>query len=107
MNQVRKREVRNPASERLLRVVLHSESFSHYSDTDLAELSADDLDYFIAELGKGETRIRQLRKRMEALQNGARRACPQCGRLVAGRPDAIYCDSGCRVRAYRARRKAS
>jgi hypothetical protein len=77
----------------------------HWPDTELAELADDDnLDWWIGHLREAEASTRRHRKRLEALRDGAlSRACPGCGGPVAGRADAVYCGSTCRVRAHRAR----
>ena len=68
-----------------------------------------DLSRAIDALRAGETAIRQLRQRMEALQAGTTRTCPTCGTPVTGRSDAVYCTttSTCRVRAHRATKQAT
>jgi ferredoxin len=72
---------------------------------DFEHLNRKNLDYWITELRKGETSVRHLRKRLEALRDGSERTCPACGRPVTGRPDAIYCTTNCRVRAHRQAKK--
>ena len=68
---------------------------------DFAGLDHRWLDEWIAGLRVGETGMRRLRKRLEALRDSATRLCPVCGRPVAGRADAVYCSGNCRVRAHR------
>ena len=76
--------------------------------SDFDRLNRRHLDGWIVDLAKGEAAVRRLRKRLEALRNESTRACPVCGRPVAGRSDAVYCSSACRVRAHRdAHRRAA
>jgi hypothetical protein len=67
----------------------------------LEALDPRNLDYFIDSLSRTETATRNLRNRLEAIRDGVERTCPVCGRPVAGRSDAIYCESNCRIRAHR------
>ncbi len=80
-----------------------------WPDSELAKLAGNDnLGWWISHLREAEASIRRHRKRLEALQDGiAPRVCPGCGGLVAGRADAVYGGSPCRVRAHRARPQAS
>src|SRR5260370_27386411 len=63
-----------------------------WPDSELAKLAGNDnLGWWISHLREAEASIRRHRKRLEALQDGiAPRVCPGCGRLVAGRADAVY-----------------
>src|SRR5215212_1010954 len=61
------------------------------------------LDDWIGRLREGEASVRKMRKRLEALQRGTRKECPECGRPVVGRSDSRYCSPRCRVRAHRAK----
>jgi DNA repair exonuclease SbcCD ATPase subunit len=70
-------------------------------EKDIQALTRSNLDHWISELRQGETEVRQLRKRLEALRDQSARSCPVCGRPVTGRPDAIYCEATCRIRAHR------
>ncbi len=74
-------------------------------ERELQQLDRANLDQWIAGLRHGERKVRHLRKRLEALRDQSHRTCPVCGRPVTGRPDAVYCDSSCRVRAHRRARK--
>lgn len=79
-----------------------------WTDAELADAvrlsGGEHLDWWIVHLRQAETSVRRLRKRMEALRDGRpSRVCPGCGGPVTGRADAVYCGSGCRLRAYRAR----
>jgi hypothetical protein len=69
----------------------------------LASLDRRNLGWMIEELRTGETMVRKLRQRLEALQSADIRLCPECGGPVAGRADAIYCNTRCRIRAHRKR----
>jgi hypothetical protein len=85
----------------------------HFPDAELAEIvrlaGAENLTAWIEHLREAETSIRkhrkrQHRKRLEALRDSATaRVCSGCGGPVAGRADAVYCGSTCRIRAHRAR----
>jgi hypothetical protein len=79
-----------------------------FTDAELAQLAGDEnLGWWIGHLREAEASIRRHRKRLEALRDGtAPRACPGCGGPVAGRADAVYCGSACRVRAHRERSQA-
>ena len=68
----------------------------NYTELDLTQAPE-----WIAGLRRGETAVRHLRKRLEALRDDVQRTCPVCGAAVSGRPDAVYCGSPCRVRAHR------
>ncbi len=70
-------------------------------EQELRALDPKNLDYFIDRLSYIETTTRNLRNRLEGIRDGSERTCPVCGRPVAGRADAIYCEANCRVRAYR------
>ena len=80
-----------------------------WPDPELAKLAGNDnLAWWIGHLREAEASIRRHRKRLEALRDGiAPRVCPGCGSPVAGRADALYCRSACRVRAHRARSQAT
>lgn len=80
----------------------------HWTDAQLTELAGlagdEDLVWWIGHLREAGTSVRRFRKRLEALREGVTaRVCPGCGGPVAGRADAVYCGSTCRVRAHRAR----
>jgi hypothetical protein len=52
-----------------------------------------------------ETRVRRLRKQVEArLAEAEPRMCARCRRPVTGRPDRKYCSDRCRQSAYQVRR---
>jgi hypothetical protein len=83
--------------------VVLTASMIDFPGADLVKLDRDQLAHWIAELRRGETAVRRLRKRLQALQGGVDRDCarPGCDRPVAGRPDALYCSTYCRVYAHR------
>ena len=70
------------------------------TEQEIQALNRNDLDHLITELRRGETAVRHLRKRLEALLGQVQRSCPVCGAAVSGRPDAVYCGSRCRLRAH-------
>src|SRR4051794_8730901 len=74
-------------------------------EKDIQQLTRATLDYLITELRNGETNVRRLRKRLEALRDQSERPCPVCDRPVTGRPDAIYCNAACRIKAHRQARR--
>ena len=98
-------QLRNDPTARMTQVVI-SLGVEHavWPDSELAKLDLDEADWWIRELRKAERSVRQLRKRLEALQQGAARTCAAetCGKPVTGRADAVYCSTACRVRAHRA-----
>jgi RNA polymerase-binding transcription factor DksA len=49
----------------------------------------------------GERQLRQLRSRLEALQEGDARRCAACGQPISGRADRRYCGATCRQRSHR------
>ncbi len=100
---VARRHLKNDVDQRMLAMATGGQVF--LPEKDLLALNPKGLSGFIEELRKSETQTRHLRKRLEALQDKSARACPACGRPVAGRSDAIYCRSECRVRAYRESRR--
>jgi len=70
--------------------------------TILPRLDPTKLAGWVEGLREAEASIRHLRQRLEELQPEAQgRTCPQCGLLVSGRADRIYCSSRCRVRQHR------
>lgn len=71
------------------------------TERDIQALTRKNLPHWIAELRESEAMTRRLRKRLEALQDEIEKPCPVCGRPVAGRSDAVYCGSSCRLRAHR------
>lgn len=81
-------------------------------DSALAGLSVDDVDpsdwdIWIKGLRRRETVYRSARLRLEALRAGeVLPVCAQCGETIAGRSDARYCSTRCRVAAHRAKPKA-
>ncbi len=100
---VASRHLKNDADKRMHSAATSGQVF--LPDKDLLALNPKGLSVFIEELRKSETQTRQLRKRLEALRDKSVRACPACGRPVAGRSDAIYCSPECRVRAHRESRR--
>jgi ferredoxin len=99
-----RRWLKNDPDRRMLAVVQNTRAF--FPEKDIQALDRRNLDHWIAELRKGEADVRRLRIRLEALQAEVDRPCRLCGRPVAGRADAIYCTSECRVRAHRKARQA-
>jgi hypothetical protein len=97
------RRLKNDPDRRLDALVTRTKVF--LAPKDLDQLTRKNLDHWITELREGETSVRHLRKRLEALRDGVERTCPACGRPVTGRPDAIYCTTECRVRAHRQAKK--
>jgi hypothetical protein len=97
------RRQKTDVDRRLTQVVAQLQVF--LPEKDIQTLTRANLNYWIGELRRGESSVRQLRKRLEALRDRAERACPECGRPVTGRPDAVYCEANCRIRAHRAKRK--
>ncbi len=79
---------------------------ARFPEKDLQALNHKNFEFWIEELRAGETSIRRLRKRLEALHTKVEKQCPACGRPVVGRSDAIYCNSKCRLRAHRMAKKA-
>lgn len=100
-----KKRLRNDPDTRIGRAVIDSR-VGVFPDRDLAKLDRPSLPCLIGELRQAETEVRRLRKRLEALHNQVDRPCPQCGRAVAGRADAVYCSTDCRVKAHRRRARA-
>lgn len=96
---------KNDPELRVLEAVQHTRVW--FPEKDIQALDRRGLDYLIAELRKGEADVRRFRKRLEALQAEVDRPCPECGRQVVGRADAVYCTSECRVRAHRKARRAT
>jgi hypothetical protein len=74
---------------------------------DLDGVSRVNLERWTRQLRDRETQLRQIRKQLEALQSKDSRACPVCGRPVAGRPDKVYCSASCRIRAHRGSKPAT
>ena len=65
---------------------------------------ADEWDEWIAKFRDGEAALRKLRLRVDALRDGeALPECQHCGESFAGRSDARYCSTRCRVAAHRAK----
>ena len=61
-------------------------------------------DEWIRNLRAGEAGLRAMRLRVEALRDGeALPECQHCGESFAGRSDARYCSTRCRVAAHRAK----
>jgi len=100
---VARRHLKNDVDQRMLNVAMAGQVF--LPEKDILALEPKALSGFIEELRKSETQTRHLRKRLEALRDKSARACPACGRPVAGRSDAIYCGPECRVRAHRESRR--
>lgn len=96
---IRKSRLKNDVDLRMLGVVEHVHVWMPQKD--LESLTPANLPHWIAELRRGETEVRLMRKRLEALQSSSDRPCPHCGRQVAGRADKVYCTTECRVRAHR------
>jgi len=94
-----RRRLKNDPDRRMATVV--ENTHAHMVEKDIQQLTRANLDHWIAELRTGEQMVRQLRRRLEALRDQSERSCPECSRPVTGRPDAVYCGSHCRVRAYR------
>ena len=84
----------------MLKIVIGTQ-VAQWSEKELQALNRNGLDDWIADLRRGETAVRHLRKRLEALRDEVQRICPVCGAAVSGRPDAVYCGSKCRLRAHR------
>ncbi|MEO3922993.1 hypothetical protein ABGB07_03805 [Micromonosporaceae bacterium B7E4] len=103
-----RRRLKNDVDRRLTQVVAQVPVMAFLTEKDVQSLTRSNLDYWIAELRKGETSVRQLRRRLEALRDEVERPCqgPECSRPVTGRPDAVYCGASCRIRAHRQQRKA-
>jgi hypothetical protein len=70
-------------------------------ERDIQRLDLKHLPHWIEGLREAETKVRHLRKRLEALQDPLAPTCPGCGRVVSGRADARYCSTNCRVTAHR------
>jgi hypothetical protein len=98
---VRRQHLKNDPDRRMDMLVAGTRVF--LPEKDVLALDRRNLDQWIAELRRGESEVRQLRQRLEALQAEVDRPCPGpgCRRQVTGRADAVYCSSGCRVRAHR------
>jgi len=101
-----RRQLRNDPVRRMNDLVI-AQGFpaEFWPDSELAQFAGNDnLGWWIGHLREAEASIRRHRKRLEALRDGIPpRVCPGCGGPVAGRADAVYCGSACRVRAHRAR----
>ncbi len=106
---VSRRPLKHDPVRRMTELVL-SQGFpaEFWPDSELAQFAGNDnLGWWIGHLREAEASIRRHRKRLEALRDGITpRVCPGCGGPVAGRADAVYCGSACRVRAHRARSQA-
>jgi hypothetical protein len=94
-----RRRLKNDSDARMVHIVEAAAAW--LPEKDIQTLDRSNLPYYIAKLREAETRTRQLRKRLEALQAGVERPCPACGRPVQGRADAVYCSTNCRVRSHR------
>src|SRR3954454_15359155 len=73
----------------------------------LDQVNRKNLAGWVAQLKSAETDLRKFRKQLEALQARSTRTCPECGRAVVGRTDAIYCETRCRLAAHRSRHSAA
>jgi hypothetical protein len=104
-----RRPARYDPVRRMTELVISQGIPAGFTDSELAKFAGDEnLGWWIGHLRAAEASIRRHRKRLEALRDGiASRACPGCGGPVAGRADAVYCGSACRVRAHRERSQAS
>ncbi len=100
---ISRRHLKNDVDQRMNAIVLGTQAW--VPPKDIQALNPKALDGFIEGLRKGEAMTRKLRERLESLQSPVSRVCPQCGRPVVGRSDAVYCTTHCRVRAHRESRR--
>lgn len=70
-------------------------------------VTAVEWDEWVENVRAGESAMRDLRLRIEALRdnNGVLPECETCGGEFTGRSDARYCSTRCRVAAHRAKGK--
>lgn len=102
---VSRKRLKNDVDRRMDNAVSMSQVFM--TEKDIQAVTRANFDYWISELRKGEQMTRKLRKRLEALRDkSSERSCPVCGQPVVGRPDAVYCEAMCRIRAYRQAQKS-
>lgn len=79
----------------------------HMLGREAASVKPEDREALIAQAREREVEQRKYRQRLEALQSGeVLPECEQCGAEFAGRSDARFCSTRCRVAAHRAQKKA-
>lgn len=79
----------------------------HMLGRQAASVKPEDREALIAQAREREVEQRKYRQRLEALQGGeVLPECEQCGAEFAGRSDARFCSTRCRVAAHRAQKKA-